>query len=121
MSAIRYSGELRIRVTYVEATYETADHYRCCVSHASNAKGEKYHCIVGVRIVHGSGVGVDSPAMFDEVAQAALSFADNDGFSCDRATMDRELTGWYVGRSRFTAWEKEPTVTFIVNGKKVAS
>ena len=112
MSAIRYSGRARIRVTYIDPV--VGDHnphgkYRCTIT----AEGTKQRAVVlfGATLEHGSGIGVDSPEAFDSAAHAALSFADDSSAEANEqfdsgtyaATND---TGWHIGRSPAKAWPK---------------
>jgi len=78
MSAIRYSGDARVRVTYVEPQAGEIGNgsYRCFVR---TSGGEKYSCIVGAPAFLDH--AVDSPEAFDGAARAALAFAEHEGVS----------------------------------------
>lgn len=109
MSAIRYSGEIRIRVTYVEPKQgEIGDGtYRCFLK-----RGDASTTVTVDANTRGD-VGVDSPAGFDDAARAAVTFAedDADGRRCAGEDYDswgywsaRTVNGGYhVGRSEKTA------------------
>lgn len=114
MSAVRYSGGVRIRVTWVDvAGLRDGGHYRCCLSRGDSGgwtvRTTQY---VGSNLQHGSGIGIDSPEAFDSAASAALSFASNSETAEDdnpsawwnTAAHDAGLTGWHVGRSPKQAW-----------------
>jgi hypothetical protein len=96
MTAIRYSGDARIRVTYLDEVLPDNRNggYRCFVRTDS---GETYSCVVGVPQVLEH--AVDSPEAFDDVAKAALAFADSEGVSL-QCEYDEQLTDRVVRRSR---------------------
>lgn len=113
MSTQRFSGELRIRVTYVDIAGQYLGQYRC---HIVAPGGDRITIFVGARLEHGSGICVDSPESFDDAARASVAFADHetgmkDGYSgsewSKHAAYDTDLTGIHVGRSLATAWPKE--------------
>ena len=116
MSATRYSGQLRIRVTYQDPRGgQLRGQYRCTVTHVPTVSldrrstPEKTTVYVGENLQHGSGIGIDSPIMIDEVAHAALSFADDEGFPASELAASKEDgSGWHVGRSAKTAWTSAP-------------
>lgn len=133
MSAMRYSGELRIRVTYLEpwgagtpapAGRSTRPHgeYRCYISVGSVGVGSggnswikrdgKKAC--GAKIIVGAPAvlshAVDSPEAFDNAAATALSFAHDEGWPVEsHAAYDAELTDWHIGRSPAKARPLEPS------------
>ena len=117
MSTLRYSGEIRIRVTYLEPTWESPPptgctnamphgEYRCFLTRGS----ERATVYVGARVEHGSGIGVDSPEAFDEAARASIVFADHeapkDGWG-ELCAYTVDLSDRYVGRSKASAWPLE--------------
>jgi hypothetical protein len=109
MSAIRYSGKLRIRVTYVsDWTKGPAGEYRCHISPIvqRNGNGDEYQPVtIYVGRAACDGLAVDSPKAFDGAARAALSFAESEGWPVtEYATYDLALTRWHVGRTRDKAW-----------------
>lgn len=118
MSAIRYSGALRVRVTLEDVDFtkgRASEQYRCFVTLANRKghvavtqDGERAHGVtiyVGAKLEHGSGIGLDSPEQFDSVASAAISFAIHEGWPADEyAAMDQECSGWHIGRTPAKAW-----------------
>ena len=83
MSAVRYSGNLTVRVTYLES-YLAGD--KCPANRSTRPHGE-HRCFVkspdrSVTIIVGApGVlshSADSPKAFDEAAQAAIAFASHE-------------------------------------------
>lgn len=107
MSAMRYSGDVRVRVTYVEprcgtpAERRMMDHfphgqYRCYV----HSPADRRVIWVGARIEHGSGVGVDSPAAFDSAARAAIAFAEDESRGChyEYARFEDDLSDITISR-----------------------
>jgi len=110
MSTLRYSGSLRIRVTYVEYNGETFSdgtprspngQYRCYIKDTNGGTPFKITVWVGTPayLEH----AVDSPESFDSAAHAALSFADDDnGRVSDRAA--HTGSGWHIGRSITDVW-----------------
>jgi hypothetical protein len=115
MSTMRYSGEIRIRITYLEpwaagtpapagrSTYVNGE-YRCFLSVVG---GSDVTIHVGAPNVLSR--AVDSPKAFDEVAQAALSFAFDDGWPVEaHAAVDGDdYVGWHIGRSPANDYPKE--------------
>jgi len=104
MSAKRYSGNATITVTVDESTrnYQAGrQNYR--VSITQGRKRVKPFDI-SAPIRGGSGVGVDSPKMFDEVAESALSFAANDK-EIDEDELDFGDQGFKVYRSK-QSWHR---------------
>ena len=104
MSAIRYSGKLWIRVTYVKPASE----YRCNISPITprNGNGDEYQPVtIYVRRAVCDVLPVDSPKAFDGAARAALSFAEDEGWPVtEYATYNLALTEWHIGRTRDKAW-----------------
>ena len=88
MSAIRYSGSIRIRVTY----RDNHSDYRCFLSATT---GEKHTVYVGEPAILTR--AVDSPESYDDAARAALAFAESDGYPVRYARMDEH--GYTVARS----------------------
>lgn len=109
MSTMRYSGEIRIRITYLEpwgagtpapagrSTMSNGE-YRCFLR-----AGEHTATIhVGAVVIHGSGIGVDSPEAFDDAAGAAISFADDEHGSIgwrEKCAYDHEGNGYHIARN----------------------
>jgi hypothetical protein len=72
--------------------------YRVTIS-----QGRRRHIVtVCGRLKHGSGIGVDSPKMYDEVAQSALAFAVNDR-AINEDTLDMDNQGYIVQRFKTLA------------------
>lgn len=98
MSARRYSGDATIFLEIddeFERRQPGRQSYRYTVTQGKN-RSSGY---VAASIVHGSGVGIDSPQMFDEVAHAALSFAtDDDEIDADGLFSDDR--GWVIYRKK---------------------
>lgn len=98
MSAMRYSGDARVRVTYLDTPDGLPENrnggYRCFVR---TDAGETYTCVVGAPQVLEH--AVDSPEAFDDAAKAALAFADHEGISA-QCEYDDELTDRVVHRRR---------------------
>jgi hypothetical protein len=121
MSALRYSGALTIRVTYLEPwgagtpppagrTTNSNGEYRCFLR---GPKG-KITVYVGAVIVGGSGIGVDSPEAFDDAAGAAISFADDEqvGNWREQASYNIDGNGYHIARhasARFAPRHVEST------------
>ena len=95
--AVRYSGSVRI-----ELTYEDADG---CYDGKVVVDGHTYSVSVGPPASgYGPGVAYDSPEAYDRAAHAALSFAAADiewGEGCDIFTPAAELdaSGWVIRRA----------------------
>jgi hypothetical protein len=117
VSAIRYSGALRVRVTLEDVDFtkgRASEEYRCFVTLADRnhvavtQDGERARGVtvyVKAKLEPGSGIGLDSPEQFDSVARAAISFAAHEGWPADEyAAMDQEYSGWYIGRTLAKAW-----------------
>ena len=111
MATLRYSGELRIRITYID--WKQSDvfadgtprnrngQYRCYLN-VADGQGKTIYVGAPAHLSH----AVDSPEAFDDTARAALAFADDDGWPVEsHAAFDE--TGYFVGRSKETAWPKE--------------
>lgn len=125
VSTYRYSGAVRIRVTYLppnpaEAFADgTPRHpngsYRCalaCFTPAGQWNETVYH---RARVRVGAPAclshAVDSPEAYDDAASAALSFASYDDSEWgDKATHNRELSAWHVGRAPSTRWPSNPSL-----------
>jgi hypothetical protein len=69
MSAIRYTGQITIRVTYVDARGA----YRCALRGPDNMRHTIY-----VTAPVASRIAVDSSEAFDYAARAAVAFADDE-------------------------------------------
>ena len=96
--AVRYSGSVRI-----ELTYQDSDG---CYDGKVIVSGHSYSVCVGAPSSgYGPGVAYDSPEAYDRAAHAALSFAAADtewGEGCDIFTSAAELDGaaWLIRRAR---------------------
>ena len=94
--AVRYSGSVRI-----ELTYEDSDG---CYDGKVVVDGHTYSVSVGAPASgYGPGIAFDSPEAYDRAAHAALSFAAADtnwGDGCDIFTPAAELdaNGWVIRR-----------------------
>jgi hypothetical protein len=113
MATMRYSGEIRIRVTYLEP-YLAGD--KCPAGRSTMSNGE-YRCFLrgptdmGTTIHVGAPAflthAVDSPEAFDAAARVALSFAHNDGWPVEAHAPWVDGAAWHIGRSPAKAWLKE--------------
>jgi hypothetical protein len=83
MSTYRYSGEIRIRITYLADTNPNG-RYRCFLQAKGGAHTSIYVNLRTSILAH----AVDSPEAFDEVARAAIAFAQDD------VSDDGDDTGW---------------------------
>ncbi len=93
MSALRYSGALRIRITYVKDWTKAAPEYRCHISCPSTPGQLPCTIYVRRRLTHNR----NSPIAFDEAAKSALSHAYYEGWPVDSyAAYDG---GWVISRS----------------------
>jgi hypothetical protein len=98
--AHRYSGNLTVACVYRDAT----DDYRCVVSE----RGKRGHITIHVKppaAGYGAGVAYDSPLAYDQVARAAISFADDEGFDVDGA--DTDDRGFVIHRSASRSTTRE--------------
>lgn len=100
MSARRYSGNATITVTIDESArnYQPGrQSYRVTV-----AQGRQRETMnISAPIVHGSGVGIDSPRMIDDVARSGLAFAtDGRDAKIDDNTLDFDDKGFVVSRRK---------------------
>ena len=95
--AIRYSGDAVIRISYDDRGY-----YNTSVSaHGHTWKGKIYPPTSG----YGRGVSYDSPKAYDEVANAALNFADDEVGSIENvAAFDRLGRGLHISRTKANRW-----------------
>lgn len=122
MSTYRYSGEIRIRITYIDfdpydcysdGTFRHPNgSYRCFVR-SPDGDGD-YTCIVGAP-THLS-EGVDSPEAFDKAGMAALHFAEDNAASNQRKGKDfiswsnyiaYTMDGIHIGRNKKNTWSEE--------------
>jgi hypothetical protein len=98
MTALRYSGDASVRVTYLDTPDGLPDNrnggYRCFVRTDS---GERFSCVVGAPQVLQH--AVDAPEAFDDAAKAALAFAEHEGISL-QCEYDEQLSDRLVHRSR---------------------
>jgi hypothetical protein len=108
MSTLRYSGEIRIRVTYREDTASSPRFgngtYRCFL----RGPGGMTTTVI-VNAPQYLTRAVDSPEAFDDAARAALSFTADDAHDHGRSMTEYaahviDRSGWHVGRSEAHAW-----------------
>jgi len=95
--ATRYSGDLKINVTYDDRNF-----YRASVSRGDKLlwRGRVNPAPAGF----GPGVAYDSPQAYDEVAVSALAFADDDvGDIGDTAEYNDNMTGYLIRRPKTPA------------------
>jgi hypothetical protein len=91
--AKRYSGNLLINVTYNDKNF-----YRTSVS--SGGQPLWSGIVRPAPTGFGPGVAYDSPKAYDEVAQTAIAFAEDEkGGIADEAEFDEDMTGYLVRRS----------------------
>ena len=119
MSTLRYSGEIRIRVTYVENREGSARFpngaYRCFLRGPGN--------LTATIIVNAPAYlshAVDSPEAFDDAARASISFADHGDENAyahewANAAACKHEGGWHVGRAPSAAWPKVENKTQSTN------
>lgn len=86
--ATRYSGDGTIRMSFVDRD----NNYRCSVNDGHGGQGTVYVGLAGK-----IDKPVDSPEAYDEVAHAAISFADHDGL-VDSSYFETTDSGWAVSR-----------------------
>ena len=98
MSAKRYSGDAVITIT-IDDSFHRREPGRQNYWYVITQGRNRSMGYISAPISHGSGVGVDSPAMFDEVARSALSFATNDR-EIDDDTLDFGEDGYEVSRRK---------------------
>jgi hypothetical protein len=98
MSTMRYSGEIRIRITYIDAPQgNVSRHYRCSL------RAGKQTTTIRVGAPAYLTHTVDAPAAFDDAARTAIAFADadradgDDGFWDQRAAHNDD--GYHVARN----------------------
>ena len=116
MSTYRYSGQIRIRITYRDSALEFINDgtrnfpngsYRCFL-HSDT--GFTTTVIVGAPAF--SSHAVDSPEAFDEVARAAIAFAANDesdnkeDHKCDWSEICDYGDDMHIGRTKESSWVK---------------
>ena len=117
MSTLRYSGEIRIRVTYldwrpgelfIDGTPRNPNgRYRCFLKGPGGMRTTIVVCAPAFL-----SVGVDDPEAFDDAARAAIAFADNtpddvDGPAWnDVSAFKIDGSGWHIGRTIAEAWPK---------------
>ena len=104
--ALRYSGDLQIRVTY-----QDRGDYKASVTTLRGPSRRWSGYVSPAPAGFGRGVAYDSPQAYDEIAHAALSFAaysDEDrrggDWVTEEAAYDPDGSGWHIGRSRLDAW-----------------
>ena len=111
--AIRYSGGLKINVVY----RDKGDYRAVITEYGPEASHRRhplraFHTTRRKAVVYvnpapagfGRGVAYDSPQAYDEIAHAALSFAED--WVGELAAYDREGQGWHIGRTERQAWPK---------------
>ncbi len=106
MSTKRYSGEIVIRITYIE-TYDPNGMYRCFLK---GPNGQTETVFVGAPAFLSE--AVDSPEAFDSAAEAAIAFADHEAGENgirwgELAAYDIDGAGSHIGRSPAKAWPQE--------------
>jgi hypothetical protein len=117
MSTLRYSGEIRIRVTYLDVAYDGPDtqarlgngRYRCFL----RGPGGMTTTVI-VNAPQYLTRAVDSPEAFDDAARASISFADDksegEQLPCytwaHLAAHVIDRSEWHVGRTEAHAWPK---------------
>jgi hypothetical protein len=90
--AKRYSGDLKINVTYDDHNF-----YRVSVSR--DGKSLWHGRVNPAPAGFGPGIAYDSPQAYDEVASSALAFADEEiGDVGDTAEYKEDLTGYLIRR-----------------------
>jgi hypothetical protein len=106
MSTMRYSGEIRIRVTYLEPWGAGTTRARrlsngeyCCRLNVIGGSDATYY-------VTASMTPPTHPKAFDEAARSALAFAADDGWPVEAHAATNDA-GWHIGRSVKTAFPKE--------------
>ena len=106
MSTMRYSGEIRIRITYIATAGiglgglapqgGTSGYYRCFLRAVGFRQGEGRTIQVGAP-AHLTNA-VDSPEAFDDAARAAIAFAQDENPGWDDLAAYNE-DGYHVARS----------------------
>jgi hypothetical protein len=113
MSALRYSGELRIRVTYIDGWTDLVNgtpvhrngEYRCAIRSTDK---DAIRCTIIVVAPAVLSHAVDSPKAFDDAARAALAFASDEGWPVEEhAAYAADLSDRHIGRSPAKAWPVE--------------
>ena len=101
--AIRYSGGLKINVIY----RDNGD-YRAVITEYGPRRSlqREVHIIRPATSGFGRGVAYDSPQAYDEMAHAALSFADDEEWVSELAAYTPTGQGWYIGRTPAQAWPR---------------
>jgi hypothetical protein len=97
MSTMRYSGKIRIRITYIDAPQGgTCGYYRCFLRAVGFHQGEGRTIQVGAP-AHLTNA-VDSPEAFDDAARAAIAFAQDENPGWDDLAAHNE-DGYHIARS----------------------
>jgi hypothetical protein len=111
--ATRYSGNIKIDMRWVEARDAKSrgcahnGYYRATLSQPVGTHDPWNHpwktrtlsICAPARLAH----AVDSEKAYDDVAHAALSFANAEGLGID-AFAASAGTGWHISRNKATAW-----------------
>lgn len=97
-SAVRYSGELVLRVSWKERPGPNGT-YTVHISRGGK-KLSTQHVGAPASLSH----AVDSSKAYDEAAHAAISFSDED--VQEYAASDEKGQGWHIGRSVTAKWPK---------------
>lgn len=79
MAAIRYSGNVRARVSLIDDNLpDNFAQYRVVARILEGSdKGRAFVELVGLKVEHGRGYGTDAPRAFDEAAKIGLRFLAN--------------------------------------------
>jgi hypothetical protein len=115
VSALRYSGEVTIRVTWIDKVdvRPHGGHYRCTLSRIESNRRVTTTQYVGAPacLTH----AIDCSEAFDDTAHAALSFASNRETAEDDdpngwaevAAYKADGSGWLIARAPAKRWGKE--------------
>lgn len=98
MSAKRYSGDAVITIS-IDDSFGNREPGRQSFKYVVTQGRNRSEGFISAPIAHGSGIGVDSPEMFDDVARGALSFATHDR-EIDDDTLDFGEDGYVVSRKK---------------------
>lgn len=102
MAATRYCGDVRITMRIDERDRE-GWLYHCTVTSPSchcEPKCKPYRTDVRLPLAERSKLAEDNPAAFDQIAGAALSFAEHDKFCVMQHASLNEASLWCVSRKK---------------------